>query len=144
MTLIEVLVVMAIIGLILGISIPSFTRYSQQARLQATVRQVMALVSLARQAAISSHEDHAVVLDAEQELLQVINRQTGEALERRVKIPESVEIEMLTASEPADPPELVFRPTGSLSGRTTSLVISQDRHRRTVTVAGVTGAISLQ
>ena len=63
MTLVEMLVVLAIIGMLFGMGLPAITRYTRQMRLKATTRQLVGLISLARSTAISAHEDHAVVID---------------------------------------------------------------------------------
>ena len=62
-TLVEVLVVLGIMGLMLGIGVPGLVAYARQARLRATARQVVGLVSLARSSAISSRQEQAVVFD---------------------------------------------------------------------------------
>jgi prepilin-type N-terminal cleavage/methylation domain-containing protein len=142
MTLVEVLVVMAIIGLILGVSIPSFMGYTSQARLKTTTRQVVGLLSLARHLAISAHEDHAVIVTAEE--VRVVNVVTGKPTDRKLTIPSSVSIEVQNGGEPAQDSQLVFRPTGALNGRTTTLVISCQGKQQTITVTGITGAISVQ
>ena len=77
MTLVELLVVLGIIGLIVGMGLPSFTHYAQHLRLNAAVRQVVGLVSLARSAAISSHEEHAVTVDAEHRELRIVKVRTS-------------------------------------------------------------------
>ena len=54
MTLVELLVVLGIIGLILGISVPGLSAYANQARLKAATRNVVGLLSLARSLAPTS------------------------------------------------------------------------------------------
>ena len=145
MTLVELLVILGVIGLILGISVPGLAGYAKQMRLSAAARQVIGLVSLARSLAVSSHEDHAVVLDGEQGEFRVVNTVTGETLERAVRLPTSVTAEVQMSGETAEDSRVVFRPTGSLSGgRSVTLVLADRTRRNTVTVNGITGAVSLQ
>ena len=144
MTLVEIMVVLAIIGIIVGMGVPALTRFANQMRLTATTRQLVGLLSLARSLAISSHEEHAVVVDAEHQEARVIKVASGEALEQVVRLPSAVTVEVRVGGAPATPSQIVFRPTGSLSSRTMSLMLSdQDRHQ-TITVTGVTGAVSVQ
>lgn len=143
-TLVELLVVLAIIGLILGMSVPGFTGYSQRLRLNTSARQLVGLLSLARSTAISSHEEHAVEVDAEEGQVRVVNQVSGEALEKVLRLPESVEITMTIGGEAAQESRIVFRPTGGLGGRSVSLTLADVRNQRTIVVSGTTGAVSLQ
>src|SRR3989338_8523510 len=54
MTLMEILVVLGVIGIIVGMSVPALTRYAGSMRLKAVTRQVTGLVSLARSLSIGS------------------------------------------------------------------------------------------
>ena len=144
MTLVELLVVLGIIGLILGISVPQLTAYSNQARLKAATRQLIGLLGLARSRAISAHEDHAVLIDGERRRITVENTVSGEALEQAVGLPPSISIEVEVAGAPAQESRLVFRPTGSLAGRTTSIILSDRDRRAIVTVSGITGAVTVE
>ena len=144
MTLVELLVVLGIIGLIVGMGLPGFTRYAQHVRLQAAVRQIVGLVSLARSTAIGSHADHAVTIDVEHRELRIVDVASKEALERTVRLPSSVTIEVLIGNEPATTPQIVFRPSGSIGGRSVSIVLADRSSQQTITVSGVTGAVSVQ
>ena len=143
-TLVELLVVLAIIGLILGISVPGLTRYAGQLRLKSTTRQMVGLVSLARSLAISSRQNHAVVVDLDQREVAVLNLASGEPLERVLRLPSGVTVEVDVGGEPAPEPRIVFRPTGGLEGRTTTLVLADRGRSNTITVTGTTGAVSVQ
>jgi prepilin-type N-terminal cleavage/methylation domain-containing protein len=142
-TLVELLIVMGIIGLVVGMSLPAMVGFGRQARLKTTTRQLMGLVSLARSLAISSREDHAVVLDAPAGRVQVMNLASGEAREEMVRLPSSVTVEFQVGGEPAPEPQFVFRPNGALAGRTVALVLTSEGRERTITVTGATGAVSV-
>jgi Tfp pilus assembly protein FimT len=144
MTLVELLVVLGVIGILLGLSVPGLASYSKQVRLKTTIRQVVGLVSLARSLAISSHEDHAVIVDPEHQEIRVLRVASGESLEQTVRVPSSVTLEVQVGGEPAAETQLVFRPTGSLAGRSVSLVLSDREKQHTITVAAATGAISVE
>lgn len=144
MTLVELLVVLGIIGLILAISVPGLTGYAKRLRVKTAARQVLGLLSLARSLAISSHEDHAVIIDIERGELHVVNAVSGQPLEQVVRLPNSVALEMQTGGQPSQESQVVFHPTGSLAGRTVALILADHEDRHTITVSGVTGSISLQ
>ena len=144
MTLVELLVVLGVIGLLVGLSVPALAGYARQARLKAATRQIVGLVTLARSMAISAHAEHAVVVDEERAEVRVVNAASGQALERVVHLPSNVTMALEVGGHPATGSQLVFRPTGSLTGRTTSIVISDGKKQSVVRVIGTTGAITVQ
>ena len=144
MTLVELLVVLGIIGMILAISVPGLAGYAKNLRLKTATRQIVGLISLARSLAISSREDHAVIVDPAQQRVTIVNQVSGDTLEQMVRLPSSVTVEMEVGGEPAAEAALVFRPTGSLNGRTVSLTLADRDKRHTITVTGITGSVSVQ
>ena len=144
MTLVELLVVLGIIGLLVGISVPGLAGYTKSLRLKTTTRQVTGLISLARSTAISSHGDHAVVIDQVQRELRVVTVSSGDALDQRVRLPSSVTVEIVVGGQPSQETQFVFRPAGSLISRTVSLVLADRDQQQTITVIGATGAVSVQ
>ena len=135
---------MGIIGLIVTMSMPSLTRYAAQMRLTTTTRQLVGLISLARSLAISSHEEHAVVIDPERKEVRIIKVASGEALEQVVHLPSSLNVELQIGGAPTSTTQLVFRPTGSLTGRTVSLILAEHDKHHTITVTGTTGSIGVE
>lgn len=143
-TLVELLVVLAIVGLIIGMSVPAFSSYSQKLRLNTTARQAVGLLALARSMAISSHAEHAVEVDADAGEIRVVNQASGEALEKVVRLPKAVTVTLAIGGETAAESRIVFRPNGGLGGRSVSMTLADARDERTITVTGTTGAVSLQ
>jgi len=143
-TLVELLVVLGIVAAIVVMSVPAFTGYAKQIRLKTAVRQTMGLISLARSMAISSHQEHAVVIDAAQSELRVLNTVSGNELEHIVRLPSSVTVALLIGGEPSAKTQFVFRPTGALVGRTVSVVIADQQKQQAITVIGTTGAMTVQ
>jgi Tfp pilus assembly protein FimT len=144
MTLVELLVVVGIIGIIIGISVPGLAGYAKHLRLKTATRQAAGLISLARSTAITTHEDHAVVIDPEEREIRVVTVSSGDALEQRLRLPTFVTVELQVGGEPAIESQFVFRPTGSLTGRSVSVVLADQERQQTITVVGATGAVSVQ
>lgn len=142
-TLVELLVVLAIMGLLVGIGAPALRGYAGAWRLKATTRELVGLLSLARSTAVSSQEAHALEVDADSGTARVINLSSGEALEQRLRIPVGVTIEVRVGQEVASDPQVVFRSSGGLDGRTTVFVLSSQGREQTVTVLSTTGAVSI-
>jgi hypothetical protein len=125
-------------------SMPALTHYAGQLRLEAATRQVVGLVSLARSMAISSRQNHAVVVDQERGEVSVVNLASGERFEHMARLPKDVTVDVQVGGESAPESRVVFRPTGSLDGRTTTLVLAGKEQSQSVTITGTTGAVSVQ
>ena len=135
---------MGIIGLILGISLPSMSTYGSQLRLKAATRQIVGLLSLARSLAIGSRENHAVVVDQERREVTMLNLASGEKSEQVVRLPKEVSVDVQAGGQTAAEPRVVFKPTGALEGRTLRLVLAGRDRSYTITVTGTTGSISVE
>lgn len=144
MTLVELLVVLAVIGLVIGIGVPALLNYGQQVRLKTTARQLMGLILFARQRAIASRAEHAVVVDLEARKVTVVDLGSGEVQEQRLDLPSSISIDVQVGGESMQEPQLVFRPTGSMKGRTTTVVLANTERQHTITALAATGAVFIE
>ncbi|MCL4514440.1 MAG: prepilin-type N-terminal cleavage/methylation domain-containing protein [Firmicutes bacterium] len=70
-TLLEMMVVLAIAGLLFGLALPEFAAATERMRLYAGVRQVVALLNYARETAIASDSTHTVTIDFERGNLEL-------------------------------------------------------------------------
>lgn len=143
-TLIELLVVMGVIGLIVGLGAPAMSTYTSSIKLKATTRKTVRLLSFARSMAISAHEDHSVTVDLDSKEIYVVNLVTGDTLEKKIHLPSSVHVDFSVGGQPGQDLQLIFRSTGSLIGRTTTITLSSQSKTMGIIVTGVTGAISVQ
>ncbi len=143
-TLVELLVVLGLIGMIVGMGMPALTGYAKRVRLKTMTRQVIGLLSLARSMAISSRDEHAVIVDEDGGHVYVTNLASGEALEKKARIHSSLSIDMSVGGEPTSSMQIVFRPSGALTGRTVLLELADREKRYTITVTGPTGAVVLK
>ena len=144
MTLVELMVVLGLVGLIVCISVPALTGYAQNVRLRTATSQVVGLISLARSLAISSQEEHALVIDREKGELRVVELASGQALEQIVRLPSAITLEVQVGGQASSETQFVFRPTGSLKGRSISLVLTGRKRNNAVTITSATGAVTIQ
>jgi Tfp pilus assembly protein FimT len=139
--LIELLVVMAIIGMLLAVSVPALSRYAGQARLKAAARETVGLLSLARSLAIGSRSVRTVIIDGAQH--QLLIHESLEAEPRLVRLASSVTVAATAHGEPIQ--SIVFKPTGGLEATgAVTITLSNGTKSQTVTVASTTGSISVQ
>jgi Tfp pilus assembly protein FimT len=136
------LVVIGIMGLMVAASVPSFARYGMQLRLKTTTRQVVGLLTLARQGAISNAQPRTVVIDPEERLV-LIEESLEEDEPKQVKIPPTVSVTASSGGLAEGPWQVAFQPSGS-AGRSTTITLSSEGRSQTITVIGATGAVSLR
>ncbi len=143
-TLIELIVVIGIIGLLVGTSVPAFVSYAQQARMKSTVREVLGLVSMARQQAISTRQNRTIAINtASREM--VIEETLHEAEPKRVRLADAVDVTVESADDPdASTWRFVFQPSGALAGRSVRLIIASRGKRQAIRITGPTGAVGLE
>lgn len=138
-TLAEMIVILAIIGIILGMSLPFFSQSISSARLKTAVRDIVATLSTARSYAITKRAECSVVFDLEREeyWIEIL----GSVLEKRSKAPEGIDLVDTTFSSR----RVNFLPTGALIGASGSITI-MDKGGRTklVRVINVTGKIKVE
>ena len=141
MTLVEILVVLAIIGMLFSMGLPAVVRYAETVRLKATTRQLISLIALARSTAIAAHEDHTVRIQPDTHRIDIVNATSGQPLEPVVRLPASISVEMLVGGHPSQTTQFTFRATGSLVGQSVVLRVSDHRRTKTITVTSTTGSI---
>jgi general secretion pathway protein H len=111
-TLVEMLVVIAILGLIAAITVPAVSTPSDAVRLRAVTSEVIAALRMTRAAAITAHRDMALVLDLDARTLQ------SPALPQK-RLPTELGAKMVIAEpERISPSRGAFRffPDGSSTG----------------------------
>lgn len=141
-TLVEMLVVMAVIGLLVAAGVPALTGYATQMRLKGATREVIGLLSLARSSAISSRTPRTVVVNPDTHEL-VIEETLTEDEPRRVRLASSLQVDVQSQEQTGGPFRVVFQPGGGLAGRSVSLVLSNESRSQTITITAVTGAIAV-
>jgi general secretion pathway protein H len=111
--LLEIVCVLAIIGLLAAILLPAIPRATSRARLEAYAVQVASLVTLDRNAAIRRRTQVRTQVDAPSRL--VVSGATGEA----VRLPDDVTISALVAARCGDRPSggrIIFFASGMSCG----------------------------
>ncbi|MBI4354394.1 MAG: GspH/FimT family pseudopilin [Candidatus Omnitrophica bacterium] len=139
--MIELLVIMAIIGILVGTSIPALTGYAKQVRLKTTTREITGLLYLARNLAISSREARTVLLDEDHQQL-VIEETLEQEEPKKVRLPDSVDVTLEGGA--AGTGRVVFQPSGALSSSSVTVVLNSGTKTQTIAVTSATGAISLR
>lgn len=136
-SLFELILVMLLLGLVLAVALPSFSRGLRSLELETTGRDLVTLMKKARSEAISQQRVFRVILQQEPEsqAYGVFTNDYGEELQRN-PLPEGVSIE--NQGDPDVSLWFSFYPNGRSSGGTFQLRSSEGRTLR-VDVHPVTG-----
>lgn len=82
-TLIEILIIIVVIGILVGISIPAFKRFQPVFQLNGAVRGLVADLRYAQQLTVTEQKEHCVRFgDKEYEIIQCQNPEAEEILKR--------------------------------------------------------------
>lgn len=146
-TLMEMLVVLAIIALLLGISVPFTSGFGKSLRITTAARALSGTLRVARSNAITYREKYFVIFDVENGEYWLEDSE-GRIFEKKRKLPSSVKFEVQDDEE-SDPitfenDRVTFYSTGAIEGPSGSITIT-DRQgaSKTISILGSTGSITI-
>lgn len=147
-TLVEMLVVLAIIAMLLGISLPFTSGFGKGLRIKTAARAILGTLRVARSNAITYREKYSVIFDVDAGEYW-IEDSDGRIFEKKRRLPRSIEFRV-PDDEEADPvtfedDEVVFYTTGSAKGTSGSIIIT-DRQgaSRNISIIASTGKITVE
>ncbi len=147
-TLVEMLVVLAIVAMLLGISLPFTSGFGKGLRIKTSARAVMGTLRVARSNAITHREENTVVFDVE-EGEYWIEDSNGAIFEKKRRLSRSIEFKV-PEDEESDPitfeeDKVTFYSTGAIKGISGSITIADKRNEsRTISIIGSTGKITIE
>jgi|SoiMethySBSTD1v2_1073268.scaffolds.fasta_scaffold1553394_2 general secretion pathway protein H len=136
-TLLEVLMVLAIIGLVAAFTLPALRRPPDKLRLEAATHTLVSALRFSRVQAIARNEDVIVTLHAERRILE---SSTGPALQ----LDQEISVEMIFAASERrrnGAGAIRFYPDGTSSGA--DIVLTLNKRRTRVSVNWLTGEARL-
>ncbi|MCX6807088.1 MAG: GspH/FimT family pseudopilin [Candidatus Berkelbacteria bacterium] len=127
-TLIELMVVIAIIGTIAVMSIPSLSRFSHSIKLSGAAKELVVEIRKAQQMAVTEQINHQVSLDQTQNKYQVIKKSTPEVIVKEIQLPSTITFLSISLS----PHEVSFNAAGAPSQSGTIQIVN--RYNKTITI----------
>lgn len=144
----EMLVVMAVLILILGVSIPFFAGFSKGAKLKTAAKDITAVLNTARSYAITYRKNYSVIFDySSRPHSYYITDETGVVLKKKYSLSSS--IKFYRPSDPTHPTtfeanKATFSSTGGLTGSTGSVWLADKKgNTRRISVSNTTGKVSI-
>ena len=148
-TLVEVMVVVAIMGISMLAALPSFRGYLQSNRVNDASRELSGRLRLARQSAVAEGVSRIAVWDFESDAYSIVRDsnadgqvQVGEPVLGPFLLPEGLDIESKVGEGFAGD-QIVFGPNGSASGTGTVVLTNEAGYSLELTVLAPTGQVRL-
>ena len=142
-TLLEMIVVMAIIIIITAASIPSFLKFINTSRLRAGARDICTSLRTARRYAITKRIKYATAIYGENYATASMKNavsfyETADSIELK-RLPTTISIVAPTVYQ-----EIIFGPRGNVKGVSPSTIqVENDTHEIEITVANTTGRVKI-
>lgn len=142
------LVVLAIIGMLLGISIPFTAGFGKGLRIKTAARAILGTLRVARSNAITYRDKQIVVFDV-QGGEYWIEDSDGNIFEKKRRLPSSIEFK-LPDDDKADPvtfekDTVIFEPTGAVQGLSGYITISDKQGEfRRISIISSTGKVTIE
>ncbi len=147
-TLMEMLVVLAVIILLLGVSIPFFASFTKGAKLKTAAKDLTAVLNTARSLAITQRKVYSVIFDFSGQLHRYyIVDQDSQVYGKKYNLPSAVRF--YRPDDPEQPTtfsshQASFSTTGGLTGSTGSVWLSDKKGNfRRITVSNTTGRVQI-
>jgi len=136
-TLTELMVVVAIIGMVTTMALPNYSLLNSRTQIRCTTEEIASELRLARQLAMTYQDRVRIIVDQEQQALttQFVNSATTHHIYRYGG-------KGIVIEEPSAGPEILFHPSGRSASATTIELHSLEGQTQQLTVS-ITGRVSL-
>ena len=146
-TLVEMLVVLAIIGIIMAISVPFTASFGKSLRIKTATRAVEGIINVAKSNAVTFRKNYSVVFDVKNNQYW-IEDDAGRLYEKKYSLQSPVAFKV-KGDDQADPvtfenDRIIFNSSGSAGGVSGSVTLTDKQgDSRTISVAGATGKVTI-
>ena len=144
----EMLIVLAVIVLLLGVSIPFFASFSKGTKLKSAAKGITAVLNTARSLSITHRKNYSVNFDfSQQPHSYYITDEDSQLHEKKYYLPSS--IRFYRPQDPECPTTFIsnkatFSPTGGLTGSAGSVWIADKKEDlRRISVSNTTGRVKI-
>ncbi|MDP2911924.1 MAG: GspH/FimT family pseudopilin [Candidatus Omnitrophota bacterium] len=146
-TLVEMLVVLAIIGMLMGISLPFTSSFGKGLKIKTTARAIAGVLRVAKSNAVTLRKNYSVVFDVKKDEYWIEDA-SGQVYEKKYSLPASIKFEVKDNKD-ADPvtfkdDRATFNSSGGMEESGGSVTFTDKQgDSRTISVIESTGKISI-
>jgi prepilin-type N-terminal cleavage/methylation domain-containing protein len=146
-TLVEMLVVLAIMAMIMAISVPFTSGFGKGLKIKTAARAIVGIMRVARSNAVTFRKNYSVVFDVKKGRYW-IEDDAGRVYEKKYYLPSSVRFEV-KGDDKIDPitfenDRLTFKSSGSIEGPSGSVTITDKQGgSRIISAAETTGKVTI-
>ena len=147
-SLVEMLIVLAIMAMIMGISLPFTSGFGKGLKIKTTAKAITGMMRVARSNAATLRRNYSVVFDVKKSQYW-IEDSAGQVYEKKYPLPSSIKFEV-KGDKDIDPitfesDRITFNSSGSIEGAGGSVTITDKQgSSRTISTAGTTGNITIK
>jgi len=147
-TLVEMLVVLAIMAMIMAISVPFTSGFGKGLKIKTTARAIAGMMRVARSNAVTFRKNYSVAFDVKKSQYW-IEDDSGRVYEKKYTLPSSVKFEA-KGDDKVDPvtfenDKVTFKSSGSIEGLSGAVTITDKQGgSRIISVAATTGKITTE
>lgn len=140
-SLVEMLIVLAIMAMIMGISLPFTSGFGKGLKIKTTARAIIGMMRVARSNAVTLRKNYSVVFDVK-ESRYWIEDGAGRVYEKKYPLPSSIKFEVKGDDKNIDPitfenDRVTFNSSGSIEGAGGSVTITDKQgSSRTISAIG--------
>lgn len=145
-TLVEMLIVLAIMAMIMGMSLPFTSGFGKGLKIKTTAKAIIGMIRVARSNAATLRKNYSVVFDSKKSQYW-IEDSAGQVYEKKYPLPSSIKFE-IKGDKDADPitfenDKVTFNSSGSIEGASGSVTITDKQSgSRTISVTAATENIT--
>ncbi len=146
-TLVEMLIVLAIIAMIMAMSVPFTAGFGKGLRVKTTARAIVGIMRVARSNAVTFRKNYSIVFDVKKSQYW-IEDEANHVYEKKYFLPGPIKFE-IKGNKEADPvtfenDRVTFNSSGSVEGASGSVTFTDKQGgSRTISVTGATGKITI-
>jgi hypothetical protein len=140
------MVVLGIIALVVGMSLPYFGRFNKGSSIRAAARQISSLLYTGRSLAITHRKPYVVAFNVNEREVTLEEAASSEIVDKRYHIPAMISLENPDGLDPVSfkDDRVIFTPTGGVLGETGTIWLKDKKENTlSITVHQSTGRIKI-
>lgn len=143
-SLLEVIVVIAVLGVLVGYSGPRIMEYYHWLKLQGVVNQLISDCHLARRKSAAGNKKWGIIFLPDQDKYLLVEGKQSPAIKKRLKLSGKVEYKRITFPPYQGQPAVYFKQLGNLDTPNGTVVLQQGSKQKKIVFSSNAGEINVR